>query len=167
MKLTDLLPIEKWIELEKAINERSSMNASIFNANGVRITTYKKWANQVCPEVKATDKGQSFICAVAHTNLANEAKRTRKLVFEECDAGFVKLVVPIFVGDDFLGAVGGCGLLLNGSEVDVFAIHKITDIETKRIESLCSDVRFTSEDSVIALGDYISERIRKLTRNKE
>lgn len=37
MKLTDVLPLEKWIELEKEINRRSGLNASVFDINGIRI----------------------------------------------------------------------------------------------------------------------------------
>ena len=58
-------------------------------------------ALRVCEYIKANDKGQSFICAVAHMNIAREAMETRTTVIEECDAGLVKLVNPVFVGDDF------------------------------------------------------------------
>jgi hypothetical protein len=53
MELLDILPIEKWIELEKEINEGSGLNASVFDAGGIQITDFKKWANRLCPFVKA------------------------------------------------------------------------------------------------------------------
>jgi hypothetical protein len=70
MKLTDIAPLEKWLELEQKINERSGLNASVFDVNGVRITNFKKWANKLCPVIKADEKGQAYICAVAHQNIA-------------------------------------------------------------------------------------------------
>jgi hypothetical protein len=70
MKLTDILPTAKWVELEKQIVERFGVDSNIFNVDGVRISEFKAWANDLCPAIKATDKGQSFICAVAHMNLA-------------------------------------------------------------------------------------------------
>ena len=57
MNLIDILPIEKWIELEKEINKRSGLNASVFDADGIRITDFKKWANRLCPVVKANESG--------------------------------------------------------------------------------------------------------------
>ena len=78
MKLLDILPAENWIELEKEINKRSGLNASVFDAEGIRITDFKKWANRLCPVVKANEKGQSYICAVAHQNAANQAKKIQK-----------------------------------------------------------------------------------------
>lgn len=75
MTIVEMLPVEKWIELEMGINKRSNLNASVFDANGIRITNYKKWANRLCPVVKADEKGQSYICAVAHQNAANQAQK--------------------------------------------------------------------------------------------
>ena len=150
MRLLDIMPIEKWIELEKEINKRSGLNASVFDADGIRITDFKKWANRLCPVVKANEKGQSYICAVAHQNAANQAKKTSAPVTIECDAGLVKFVVPIIVDDEFLGVAGGCGLMQKGSEVDSFLINKTTGIDVGEIENLSDDIRdhFNCQDRI-------------------
>ena len=114
MGLTDLAPLEAWAQIEKESFKKFNLQSSVFNTDGIRITDIKNWANKICPEIKSTDKGQSFICATAHMNLANQARQTKKPVIEECDAGLVKIVIPIFIDDEFLGAAGGCGLLLEG-----------------------------------------------------
>ena len=92
MQLTDIAPVESWVELEKEINRRSGLDANVFNTKGYRISDLKNWANSLCPEIKATDKGQSFICAPAHMNLAVQAMKTKRAVIEECDAGLIKMV---------------------------------------------------------------------------
>lgn len=166
MKLTDLLPLEKWVELEKEVTRRSGLDVSVFNTNGIRITDFRQWANNLCPAIKATDKGQSFICAVAHMNLAEQARQTRKSVIEECDAGLLKLVVPIFAGDEFLGAFGGCGYLLDDGEVDTFMINKTTDIEEEEIERLSQDIKSISTDEAESLVRYISDEIEKIIRGQ-
>jgi ligand-binding sensor protein len=159
MKLLDILPVGKWIELEKEINKRSDLNASVFNAEGIRITDFKKWANGLCPAVKANEKGQSYICAVAHQNAANQAKKTREPVVIECDAGLVKVVVPIFVDGDFLGVAGCCGLLLKGSEVDSFLINKTTGIDVGEIENLSDDIATISIAKLESVIKYIEQAL--------
>ena len=62
MKLDEIMPIEKWVELEKEINRKSGLNAAVFDAAGVRITDFKKWANRLCPAIRETEKGLNFIC---------------------------------------------------------------------------------------------------------
>ena len=159
MKLLDILPVEKWIELEKEINKRSGLNASVFDAEGIRITDFKKWANRLCPAVKANEKGQSYICAVAHQNTANQAKKTKVPAIIECDAGLAKVVVPIFVDDEFLGVAGGCGLLQKGSEVDSFLINKTTGMHVGEIENLSDDIATISSAKLNSVIKYIEQAL--------
>jgi ligand-binding sensor protein len=159
MKLLDILPIEKWIELEREINKRSGLNASVFDVDGIRITDFKKWANGLCPVVKSNEKGQTYICAVAHQNAANQAKKTGGPVTIECDAGLAKVVVPIFVNDEFLGVAGGCGLLEKDGEVDSFLINKTTGIDVGEIENLSDDIATISNDKLKSVINYIEQEL--------
>ena len=162
MKLVDILPLERWEALEQEIQEMSGLNASVFNIDGIRITNNQKWPNRLCPEVKANPRGQSFICAVAHMNLANEAMRTRGTIIEECDAGLLKLLVPIFIGEQFLGAVGACGLLLDNGEVDTFLVNKITGIDDDRLESLAQGIPSITRAKAEELNQFVHKRITRI-----
>ena len=167
MKLTDLLPLEKWKEFEKEITRRSGLDANIFGTDGVRTTDYKNWANRLCPAIKATDKGQSYICAVAHMNLATQAKQTRTSLIEECDAGLVIIIVPVFAKDEFLGAVGACGMLLDGGEVDAFLVNMTTGIDEKEIERLASDIGAISIENARSIVAYVEGKLGKIVREFE
>ena len=162
MQLTDLLPIEQWVALEKDVYDRSGLDSSVFNTKGVRITDYKEWVNRFCPQVKADDRGQSFICAVAHMNIAEIAKNTREPVIEECDAGLMKLVVPIFVDDEFIGAFGACGLILDDGEVDTFMVNKTIGMEEEEIEHLTGDINHVSTEKAEEIARYVAGRIEEI-----
>ena len=77
----------------------------------------------------------------------------------ECDAGLVKVVVPIFVDGDFLGAAGVCGLLLKGSEVDSFLINKTTGIDVGEIENLSDDIATISIAKLESVIKYIEQAL--------
>ena len=162
MKLNDILPIEKWIALEKDLHNRYGLDVNVFDTSGVRISDFKEWVNRLCPAIKATDKGQSFICAVAHMNIAAQAMQTRRPAIEECDAGLVKIVVPIFMDDTFLGAVGACGLLLDEGEVDTFLIDKITGIDEETAQKLAADVGTISTAGAESLAEDVTRRIASI-----
>ena len=165
MKLTEMLPVEDWMILEKDINERFGLNASVFDEDGIRITGVMKWANSLCPVVKASKRGQSYICAAAHQNIAGQAKQTRKPVVGECDAGLVKIAVPIFLNDQFLGVAGGCGKIINGSEVESFLINKITGMSEARIEALSKDIHRMEASSPHDIVQYVQQRIDKMVKD--
>ena len=154
MQLTDLMPLENWMAFEKEIHNRFGMDSNVFIPKGVRITSHKVWVNKLCPAIKATDKGQSFICAPAHMNIAAQAMRSKQPAIEECDAGMIKLVVPIFINDEFVGAVGACGFLLDDGEVDGFLVNKMTDIEEDTVERLSEDIPSISTKNAELLSLY-------------
>lgn len=162
MQLTDLAPQKRWVELEKDIHQLSGLDVNVFNTKGYRISEFKNWANQLCPAIKATDKGQSFICAPAHMNIATLAMRSKQPVIEECDAGMLKLVVPIYAGEEFVGAVGACGFLLDDGEVDSFLVNKMTDISESEIEVLAIGIQSISAGKAQALGQYIENQINEI-----
>jgi len=162
VQLTDLLPLEKWAELETEIHTRSGLESNVFNTDGIRITDNKVWVNRLCPAIKATDKGQAFICAVAHMNLANQAKNEQRAVIEECDAGLMKIVVPIIVDGEFIGAIGACGLLPADGEVDSFLVNKITEIDEDTIEALSEDLSVIETNAAEEVAQFIWEKIQTI-----
>ena len=167
MQLTDIYPLEKWVELEQEIHNRFDIDSNVFNIDGIRISEHKAWVNKLCPAIKATDKGQSFICAVAHMNLATMAKNSKKPVVEECDAGLVKIVVPIFAKDTFIGAVGACGLLMEDGEVDSFLVNKITEIDEEKVDSLSDGIHSISDDKIQELIAFIESRLSDIVENTD
>ncbi len=167
MKLTDIAELEIWLELEKKIHERSGLNASVFDVDGVRITDFKKWANKLCPVIKADEEGQDYICAVAHQNIAAQAKRSRKAVVAECDAGLMKLVVPIFLNGEFLGVAGGCGYIAENGEVDMFMISKTTGITEEKLMDLSDDISVMTPEQAESHTKFIQVELAQIIKEYE
>jgi len=162
MKLTDIAPLDKWLELEQKINERTGLNASVFNVDGVRITNFKKWANKLCPVIKADEKGQNYICAVAHQNIAAEAERSHQPVIAECDAGLMKMVVPIFVYREFLGVAGGCGYISENGEVDTFMVNKTIGLAEEKLKNLSDDIPVMTPDQAQSHTAFIQNEVDQI-----
>lgn len=162
MELIDILPVEKWVEIEKEINKRSGLNASVYDARGMRITDFKKWANRLCPSIRKTEKGLQSICSVAHQNVAAQVVKTRETVFDECDAGLMKFAVPIFVEDEFLGVAGGCGKLRGEGQVDAYLVHRTADLDEKVVGDLSSDIETISEDRLASVVSYVEKKVHEI-----
>ena len=159
MKLVDIMPAEKWVEIEKEINKRSGLNSAVFDAKGMRITDFKKWANQLCPSIRETDRGLKFICSVAHQNVAAQVLRTRETVIDECDAGLMKFAVPIFVDGEFIGVAGGCGKLRGKEKVDAYLVHRTAGLDEKGIGELAGDIEIIAEDKLESVITYVEKKV--------
>ena len=121
----------------------------------------------LCPVIKANNKGQSFICSVAHQNAANQSRKTKRPAIVECDAGLVKYVVPIFVDEMFLGVVGGCGRLPQDGEVELFLIHKVTDIDNTDIEILARSINIMGQNKINSIIDFTQNEIERILQEFE
>ncbi len=162
MKLIDIQPVEKWIELEQDIFNTSGLNPTIYDTKGVSITQTTTWVNKLCPEIKAIPKGQTFICSAAHQNIASEAEETKEPVIDECDAGLLKIVVPIYYDGLFIGAAGGCGLILEDSEVESFLVNKTIEMDEEMVENLAEGINVVSEEKAMEVASFIKERIDRI-----
>ena len=162
MELTDIQPMEKWIELEKKIIEKYQIQSVTFNTEGSRITDYVKWANRICPVIKSSEKGGPFICAVAHMNMAAKAQKTGQPVVEECDAGILKIVVPIFSKDKFVGTAGGCGRLPAGGEVDTFMINKTIGVDEEALAGLTEDMGSMTPEQAQECAAFVEKELKQI-----
>ncbi len=168
MLLTEIAPLEKWKDLEDKIQQQCDLEVTVFDTDGIRITDNKKWANRLCPAIKAIDNGQTHICAVANQNLAAMAVKSKKSIVEECDAGLVKVVLPLFSNQEYVGVVAGCGMLLEDGEVDEELIERTTGISESETAELSTDIKTITEEeaqNILSLiADELRENFKKIDR---
>ena len=159
MELTDILTKEEWSAFEKELYNRFHINCTVYNSSGIGITGKPNWCNRLCPEIKANKDSLAAICAPGNQNFMAQAKRTNKPVIGECDAGLIKVAVPIFKDDEFLGTAGGCGLLPDGGELETFMIEKTTGLSEAEISSLCEGMGSMTQEQAAEMADYIEKRL--------
>lgn len=163
MKLTDILPVEIWATIEDEANEKFGLYASVFDAEGHRVTgRTRPRPNRLCPAIVATADGQTQICARSHQDIVGRVRREGKPVVDQCDAGFVKIIVPIFVDGEFLGAFGGCGKPLEDEGIDCFYISKVTGIPENEVEALASDITSMTERETREVASFLAARVRSV-----
>jgi ligand-binding sensor protein len=121
MELTDIQSKAEWEQFEQDFFDRFQINCTVYDTRGVGVTGKPHWCNRLCPQIKANKDSLAAICAAGNQYFMAQAKITKKAVIGECDAGLIKIAVPIFMGQDFMGTAGGCGLLPEGGAVETFS----------------------------------------------
>lgn len=94
-----------------------------------------------------------------------QAKKTKMPIIGECDAGLIKIAVPIFVNGDFLGSAGGCGLLPEGGEVETFMIEKSMGLSESEIADFCEGLDSMTKEQGEEMADFIKNRIDQYVSN--
>lgn len=157
MELTDIMPIEKWKQLVEDIYTRFGFNGTAYYINNTILVKSDGWANKLCPAIKAGDS--RIICATAQQRSSQKAQEEKVTVIEECDAGFTKFVIPVFVNNEFVGMIGGCGCLSGDTEVDSFYVSKLLNKEEEGIEDLLDSVQHISQDKLEEAISYVQGQI--------
>jgi ligand-binding sensor protein len=166
MELTEILSVEEWIEFEKELFERFNLNSTVYNTSGIGITGKPAFCNRLCPKIKANKDSLAMICAAGNQNFMAQAKKTKKTVIGECDAGLTKIAVPIFIKDEFLGTAGGCGRLPEGGEIETFILEKSMGLSEQEIADLCQGLEPITEKQARQVADFIQARISQYIDNK-
>ncbi len=164
MELTDMLSVEEWARLEKELSDRFKLNCTVFKSDGISVTGKQNFCNKLCPEIKANKDALAAICAPGNQNFMARARQTGKAVIDECDAGLLKISVPIFVGEEFLGTAGGCGVLPEGGEVEDFMVQKTTGFSEEKIETLCQGLGTMTAEQAGEVAAVIEERISQIIK---
>lgn len=159
MKLIDIVPIEEWEKFEKELFERFRMNCTVFDQSGTGVTGKPCWCNRLCPEIKGNKNSLAAICAPGNQYFMATARQTGEPVIGECDAGLVKIAVPIFVDGVFMGTAGGCGRLPQGGEVESFIIEKAMGRNEKEIAMLCDGIETMTREQAGEMAEFIEKRI--------
>jgi len=162
MNMTDICPEEAWAALEQDIHKRFGLNARVYDDKGFSFTGHTTWSNRICPAIKATPQGVSAICSLAQTAMAAQARDERATVIDACDAGLVKICVPVFVDDLFVGVAGGCGTLSPDGEVESFLVEKTTGLTEDQVAELSTDIPVMDEAAAADAARYIEERVAEL-----
>lgn len=173
MELTDIATVEEWIQFEQDLYDRFQMNCTVYNASGAGVTGRPTWCNRLCPQIKSHPDSLSAICAPGNQNFMAQARQTQKPVIGECDAGLMKIAVPIFNNGAFLGAAGGCGRLPENGELETLIIENTLGLSKQEIVDLCGGLKTMTTLQAEEMAGYIEQRIaqvvdgpvRKTSRN--
>ena len=164
MSLLDIASREEWAALEREFFERFGLNARVYDEKGAGVTGQALWCNALCPAVKSSPSGLSAICSVANSALAAEAEHGQATVIDACDAGLVKICVPVFQDGRFAGVLGGCGRVPEGGEVDGFLVAKGAGLPEEQVEALARDVPGISREQAEAASRFLEERLAALQK---
>jgi len=165
MQLTHIVPKEKWEQFEKALFDRFHINCTVYDISGQGVTGKPHWCNRLCPEIKGNKNSLAAICAPGNQYFMAQTQKTRQPVIDECDAGLIKIAVPIYVDGAFLGTAGGCGRLPAGGEVQTFLLEKTMGLSETQILKLCEGLETMTLAEAEKMAVYIEKRINQMVND--
>lgn len=165
MQMTDLMPVEDWLALEKELFDKFNINAEVVEEDGKRVTGKRLWCNELCQVIRESDKGTAGICAPSGQEFVRLTREEREPFIEECDICLAKVNVPVIVDGELVGAVGGCGPLPEGGEVEEFMVQVTMGLEEKDVQRLARSVPTASQERLEEIRAYIEDKVAAIVSN--
>lgn len=162
MKLTDYIAEEDLKTLQQELHDTFGLNADVMDGEGARLFG-NTWGNVLCKAIREDAKGMGAICVPAGQVFIHEMQQGEPFS-EECDAGMMRISVPVVVDGEVIGGIGGCGLMPADGEVDAFTIGMMSDVAEADAEKMAEGVQVASEERVKEIQGYIAKRISELKK---
>jgi len=158
------MPAEKWLELERELFEKFNINAEVVEEDGKRVTDKRLWCNKLCQTIRESAKGTGGICAPSGQEFVRMTREDRVPFIEECDIALIKINVPVIVNDEVVGAVGGCGPLPEGNELEDFMVQVTMGMEEEEVCKLAESIPVASHRELEEIKVYIEGRVAEILK---
>jgi dsDNA-binding SOS-regulon protein len=63
------------------------------------------------------------------------------------------------MNEEFVGAVGACGMKFEDGEIDSFLVNKMTEMDEEKVETLSATVPSIAREKTEELKQFIQEKI--------
>lgn len=164
----DPMSRREWYAFGRELNERTGLNACIFGAGGARVTAACNWSSLLCPVILADRRSAQAVCRMPQEVHGALAGRWGRTAVDECRAGLVRILLPVFADDEYRGLVGCCGVLMEGSEVDVDFVAAATGLSPEAVTSLSESIPRISEEQAGAIACDLEVKVASvIARVKE
>ena len=97
----------------------------------------------------------------------HEVRETKIPAITDCDAGMLVVCVPLFIGDELVGMVGGCGGFVDDNEPETYLLEKMAGLSEDKVAEICAGMPRKTASDVQALSDYIEGRVAEIVKDYE
>ena len=120
----------------------------------------------VCALVRATADGVAAVCSPTSGFFSSQAAATGEPVVDECDAGLVKICVPILARGVHEGDLNACGLLAEDGEVETYLVSKAAGVPETEAEHAARNMQVADRKCVDAAANLLTSAVQDLIRDR-
>jgi ligand-binding sensor protein len=146
---------DEWQRILEAISKETGMSVALSDDQGkILIDVGERFP--LCLEVRQNPESLTFICSQSNTSMLAMVKKSLRPMVEECEAGLLRMVVPVVHEGALIGQITACGV--RGDDVDAFLISKQVGIEEETVEALAERSPMGDEAALEAIAQkYLAQ----------
>jgi ligand-binding sensor protein len=143
----DLKSEEEWEAILNRFAAETRMTATLTDEMGNHLLSVGE-RYPLCEKIRENEKALTFICSQTNTAMLAVVTKTLQPEIDICEAGLIRLVVPIVRDGLLIGQVTACGAASNDEEVSSFFVSKEVGISEEKVLELAQSTPFGSEEEL-------------------
>jgi len=160
MSVYDIKSKEEWQKILDDLCEESGMPTALVDKKSVVLQDSGE-RNPLCLKIRSNNESLAFICGQTQQFMVKKAKSTQKPVIDPCEAGMLKLLIPLFLDNEFVGSITVCGSCAPGEEIETFAIAQSTKMNEDEIRPLVKQLCEVDQEKVTGVAQRLFQEIQK------
>ena len=138
MKLSDLKTDAEWDALLEGFASECGMTAVLTDATGAILREHGD-RFRLCTAIREHDGALAFICSQTASAMLQELRSSLQPMIDLCEAGLVRVVVPVVRDGELVGQIGACGLASADEEFDPFLVAQTLEVDEEPVMELFRD----------------------------
>lgn len=143
----DLKSKDEWKEILNRFSTEVNMTACLTDESGSQLFCSGD-RYPLCSSVREDKDALTFICAQTNTAMLAVVKKRLQPEVDLCEAGLLRLVVPIISNNELIGQVTACGLAAEDDELDTFLVSKQLGITEAKVADMAKSTPVASEEEL-------------------
>lgn len=135
----EIMSPEQWDELLEELASDSLMTAALLDAEGSILRTHGR-RNALCKMIRREGESMSAVCSQTSTSMLGMVRLTLAPVIEECEAGMLRVVIPVVRGGVLAYQVALCGRLAHGGRIESFLLSRLMRVGEDDVTDLARSV---------------------------
>jgi ligand-binding sensor protein len=158
----DLKTKEEWEQILARFSGQIEMTACLTDDTGTRPLCHGD-RYPLCASIKDNQQAVTFICSQTNTAMLAVVKRTLAPEIDLCEAGLIRVVVPVVREGELVGQVFACGLAPTDEEFDPFLVARQLGVPEERVVELARSTPARSEEELRPLVDHLFNELNPQT----
>jgi ligand-binding sensor protein len=156
----EIMSAEQWDELLEELASDSLMATALMDTEGSILRSHGR-RSALCKLIRDSDEARMSVCSQTSQAMLELVRVSLTPVIEECEAGMLRLVIPVVRDGILVFQVAACGRLAHDGEIETFLVSKLLDMEEADVTDLSRSVTLVARRYLQELGERFFLRLNE------
>lgn len=154
----DMMSKDEWHEVLKQFARKTGMVTCLGDPKGNVIQCCSQRPS-LCQAIRSKSEMLTFICSQASTTMTAVTAKTLKPELDFCQAGMMRIAIPIIRDSSMIGQIFACGLASHEEPIEVSLLANQLEVSESEVQKMINSIPVGTEETVEKEADELFAKI--------